>query len=71
MDLSLDANDLAFRDEVRGFFTERLTPEFRRAGSRLTSVYADPDVSRAWQYVLFQRGWAAPGRPPSRRWALE
>jgi alkylation response protein AidB-like acyl-CoA dehydrogenase len=63
MDLSLSALDIAFRDEVRAFFAERLTPEFRQAGARLTSAYADPDASRAWQYVLFQQGWAAPSWP--------
>jgi alkylation response protein AidB-like acyl-CoA dehydrogenase len=63
MDLSLRPHELAFRDDVRTFFAEQLTPEFRRAGSRLTSVYADPDLSRAWQRVLFRKGWAAPSWP--------
>ncbi len=63
MDLSLTADEIAFRDEVRAFFAQRLTREFRHAGSHLTSVYADPDVSRAWQHILFQQGWAAPSWP--------
>jgi alkylation response protein AidB-like acyl-CoA dehydrogenase len=63
MDLSLTADEIAFRNEVRAFFADRLTPEFRRAGAKLTSVYADPAISRAWQRVLFEQGWAAPSWP--------
>ncbi len=55
--------DLAFQAEVRAFLAERLTPEIRRAGMRMTSVYADPAISRAWNRVLHQRGWAAPAWP--------
>jgi alkylation response protein AidB-like acyl-CoA dehydrogenase len=65
MDLSLTADDLTFRDEVRTFFAQNLTLEFRRAGALLTSVYADPAISRAWQHVLFEKGWAAPSWPAS------
>jgi len=63
MDLSFSADELAFRDEVRAFFDTHLTPEFRRAGALLTSVYADPHVARAWQGVLHKQGWVAPGWP--------
>jgi alkylation response protein AidB-like acyl-CoA dehydrogenase len=63
MDLSLTADELAFRDDVRAFFSARLTPEYRRAGALLTSVYADPNVARRWQRILFEQGWAAPSWP--------
>lgn len=63
MDLDWTADDLAFRDEVRTFLEEALTADLRRAGTLLTSVYAEPAVGLAWQKILHRRGWAAPGWP--------
>lgn len=63
MDLRWSEDDLAFRDEVRAFLDERLTPDLRRAGSLMTSVYADHDASMRWQAILHERGWAAPAWP--------
>jgi alkylation response protein AidB-like acyl-CoA dehydrogenase len=63
MDFGLSDADLAFRDEVREFLEGELTPELRRAGRLMTSVYADHDASMAWQAILHRRGWAAPGWP--------
>jgi alkylation response protein AidB-like acyl-CoA dehydrogenase len=40
-----------------------LTPELRRAGRLMTSVYADHEASMAWQAILHERGWAAPAWP--------
>jgi alkylation response protein AidB-like acyl-CoA dehydrogenase len=63
MNLDWSPADLAFRDEVRGFLTEKLTPELRRAGQLATSVYPDHDASMKWQRILHERGWAAPAWP--------
>jgi len=63
MDLAWSAKDLAFRDEVRAFLDDKLTPELRRAGRLMTSVYADHQASVAWQAILHERGWAAPAWP--------
>jgi len=63
MDLTWSAADLAFRDEVRSFLDEKLTPELRRAGRLMTSVYADHEASMEWQRILHERGWAAPAWP--------
>ncbi|MFM9034572.1 MAG: acyl-CoA dehydrogenase family protein [Mycobacterium sp.] len=63
MDLAWSAADLEFRDEVRAFLDDRLTPELRRAGRLMTSVYADHRASMAWQAILHERGWAAPAWP--------
>jgi alkylation response protein AidB-like acyl-CoA dehydrogenase len=65
MDLQWSASDIAFRDEVRGFLDEKLTPELRRAGRLMTSVYADHEASMQWQRILYERGWAAPAWPVS------
>ena len=63
MDLDWSSTDLAFRDDVRTFLDEKLTPELRRAGRLMTSVYADHDASMEWQQILHERGWAAPAWP--------
>ena len=57
------AESRAFRDEVRTFMAEKLTPDLRRAARRATSVFMDPSVSLAWQAILNARGWAAPDWP--------
>ena len=63
MDLQWSPADLAFRDEVRDFLDEKLTPELRRAGRLMTSVYADHDASMQWQRIPHEHGWAAPAWP--------
>lgn len=63
MDLELTDADLAFRDEVRAFIDANLTPELRRAGERLTSVFCEPRYSLPWQRILHAKGWAAPSWP--------
>ena len=63
MSSGLSPADGAFRDEVRAFITDTLTPEIHRAGSRMTSVYADHAAQMAWQAILHERGWAAPSWP--------
>ncbi|MDT5102534.1 MAG: hypothetical protein QOI25_47, partial [Mycobacterium sp.] len=63
MDLAWSATDIAFRDEVRAFLQEKLTPELQRAGRLMTSVYSDHEASLQWQRILHERGWAAPAWP--------
>jgi alkylation response protein AidB-like acyl-CoA dehydrogenase len=63
MDLAWSATDIAFRDEVRTFLQEELTPELRQAGRLMTSVYSDHEASLKWQAILHARGWAAPAWP--------
>jgi alkylation response protein AidB-like acyl-CoA dehydrogenase len=63
MNADHDRDDLRFRDEVRTFLDEKLTPDLRRAGRLMTSVYADRDTMRAWQSILYAQGWVAPAWP--------
>lgn len=63
MDLTWSDKDTAFRDEVRAFLRDRLTPDLQRAGRLQTSVYSDHEASMAWQAILHERGWAAPAWP--------
>lgn len=64
MDLAWSNEELAFRDEVRAFFRENLTPGIERAGRLATSVYPDHHASMEWQKVLHAKGWAAPHWAP-------
>ncbi|WP_307718256.1 acyl-CoA dehydrogenase family protein [Sphingomonas sp. TZW2008] len=52
-----------FRDEVRTFLDEKLTPELRRGARRGTSVFLHPDIAVPWQKILHAQGWAAPDWP--------
>jgi alkylation response protein AidB-like acyl-CoA dehydrogenase len=63
LDFRWSPGDATFRDEVRQFLEARLTPEMRAATAKMTSVYAHPDLSLAWQRILHARGWAAPAWP--------
>ncbi|MCE5290445.1 MAG: acyl-CoA dehydrogenase family protein [Nocardiaceae bacterium] len=63
MDISLSPADLAFQTEVREFLDEHLTPDLRRAGKLMTSVYPDHESSMKWQEILRRKGWAAPAWP--------
>jgi len=59
MDTAYSPEDLAFRDEVRGFFEEAYTPELQ---ARLRS----PEYKNAiedWQRKLYDKGWVAPNWP--------
>jgi len=61
MDLDWSDADRAFQDEVRAFLDAELTPDLRRRGKGMTSVYADHDTTLAWQAKLHARGWVATG----------
>lgn len=63
MDLELSNDDRAFRDEVRAFLDDNLTPELREAGRSMTSVFIDKRFSLAWQRILHAKGWVAPSWP--------
>jgi len=60
MDIQFKPEDLAFRDEVRAFLKEKLTPEFKSAvvGGQITK-----DAIVAWQKILYEKGWIAPNWP--------
>ncbi|MGB5949561.1 MAG: acyl-CoA dehydrogenase family protein [Parvibaculum sp.] len=63
MDLNFTREDAAFRDEVRAFLDEKLTPELKEAGSLTTSVFTDKKWNLAWQKILYEKGWVAPNWP--------
>ena len=49
----------AFREEIRAFLAAHL-PERLREGARCTpTVFAEPDIGREWQRILYDKGWLA------------
>ena len=80
MELTLSPEQMRFRDEVRAFLADALTPELRRAAALATGVFAEPEVARPWQAALEARGWltyqwpeaaGGPGWGPVQRWIFE
>jgi len=63
MDRAWSAEDLRFREEVRDFLADKLTPDLRAIGRGLTSVYGDGPAGEAWQKILHAQGWGAPAWP--------
>jgi acyl-CoA dehydrogenase len=63
MNADLTASDLDFEAEVRTFLSENFTPALRAAAARQAGVFAEPQLSRLWHRVLFERGWIAPSWP--------
>src|SRR5260370_855796 len=57
MDLSFSADELAFRDELRGFIADHLPDDIRQK-MRLGHPAEKEDTIR-WQRILNQQGWAA------------
>lgn len=60
MNLALTPKELTFRDEVRAFLAEHLTPPLRLAQEMTTTVFAEPEITGEWNRKLHARGWAAP-----------
>ncbi len=63
MDFEFSAEDETFREEVREFLSEKLTPSLRRAAAKTTTVFADKDLAMRWQKILVEKGWAVPPWP--------
>lgn len=63
MQLALSKDDQAFRDEVRQFLDEKLTPDLREAGRKTVGITSDFDAGLRWHRILHEKGWAAPGWP--------
>jgi acyl-CoA dehydrogenase len=63
MDLFLSPEEIAFRDEVRAFLAEVLTPELKRAARLNSSFLSEPSSYLPWQKKVVARGWGAPAWP--------
>jgi alkylation response protein AidB-like acyl-CoA dehydrogenase len=61
MDLGFSDDDLAFRAEVRAFIADNLPAGIRR--KMAGGLHLEREDYIAWQKVLFDKGWIAPGWP--------
>jgi len=61
--IDLTPEERAFRDEVRSFFDENLTPAMRRAGRMVTWFFSEFEYGKRWQQILDKKGWGAPYWP--------
>jgi len=74
MKLTVDPALEAFRQEVREFLEEALSPELKEAGRKKTSVWQEINSAIEWQKTLHRRGWGAPDWPEEyggTGWSLE
>ena len=63
MRLGWSESENRFRSEIRSFLDANLPEDLRQPARSLTSVYAPPQLSLAWQRILFAQGWVAPAWP--------
>ncbi|MEZ5897702.1 MAG: acyl-CoA dehydrogenase family protein [Parvularculaceae bacterium] len=60
---AMETADAAFRQQVKAFLDEKLTPDLRRAGKMMSSIFSDFDSAMIWHRILFEKGWIAPAWP--------
>ncbi len=63
MDISFNAEDLAFQKEVQDFLKEAFTPDLQQKMARSKNGYMDKEGHILWQKRLYEKGWAAPNWP--------
>ncbi|MBI5256904.1 MAG: acyl-CoA dehydrogenase family protein [Burkholderiales bacterium] len=63
MNWQLTAEEAAFRDEVRRFLADALTPGLREAGRRCSGIFTEYPHGNDWHRILAQRGWSVPQWP--------
>jgi alkylation response protein AidB-like acyl-CoA dehydrogenase len=63
MDMNFSTDDLAFRDAVRDFLAEKLNARLREGAASTPSVFTEPDITREWQSILYEKGWLASSWP--------
>ena len=80
MEFLMTPEHRAFRDEVRTFLADELTPEMRQGAAATSGVFAEPAVALPWQAALEAKGWlvyfwpkqhGGPGWDAVQRWIFE
>jgi alkylation response protein AidB-like acyl-CoA dehydrogenase len=63
MDMKFNAEDEAFRADVKQFLAEALTPDIQHEMARSKNGYMSKQAHVTWQKRLYERGWAAANWP--------
>jgi alkylation response protein AidB-like acyl-CoA dehydrogenase len=63
VELQLNDEELAFREEVRTLLRQELTPEIKYGSSITTTSLGNNQAALAWQAILHKRGWAGVSWP--------
>jgi alkylation response protein AidB-like acyl-CoA dehydrogenase len=58
-DIDVGPENHAFRDSIRRFLDENLPDELRAGTLATTTVFAEPEIGREWQRILYEKGWLA------------
>ena len=61
MQVSFSDTELAFQEEVRGFFAHEYPDDIRAAMDSGDGL--SPEMQVRWQKILYEKGWAAPNWP--------
>lgn len=59
MNMDFTIGESAFRAEIRAFLDENLSERLRTGARSTPTVFAEPDISREWQRILYDKGWLA------------
>ncbi len=63
MDMTFSPEDIAFREEVRGFLADKLPDRLKDGARRTPGVFVEPDIGMEWHRILAEKGWVAPHWP--------
>lgn len=63
MDLRMTREEEAFREEVRAFLAEKLTPELKARAKLIANSLPEHSLRHEWLQILNAKGWAAPYWP--------
>lgn len=61
MELQLDPEEMAFRNEVRAFLSEKLPPDMAERNKR--GFHFNIEDRRFWTKILAEKGWSGPSWP--------
>ena len=59
LDFEIAPDYREFRDTVRQFLQSHLSERLRFGARATPTVFAEPEIAREWQAILFDRGWLA------------
>ena len=71
MDLNLSPSELAFRDGLRRWLAENLSPRWQSEFAKIPGKQAQFEYLRAWQRRVYEGGWAGIARAKPVSWDFD